>query len=60
MSQFTPFANIEKFPEINRKLTDREYNRVIDFALALGIKNAFIQDGSSANESFIPDFNCNV
>ncbi len=60
MSQFTPFANTEKFPEINRKLTDREYNRVIDFALALGIKNAFIQDGSSANESFIPDFNCNV
>ena len=60
MSQFTPFANTKNFPEINRKLTEREYNRVIDFALDLGIKNAFIQDGSSASESFIPEFNCNI
>lgn len=60
MSQYTPFANTEKFPEINRKLTAREYGRIVDFAIELGVKNAFIQDGSSASESFIPDFNCSI
>lgn len=54
MSQYTPFGNIENFPELNRKITKREYDSVIDFALSLNIKNAFYQDFSSANEKYIP------
>ncbi len=56
MNQFTPI-NLNDFPEINRKVTENEYNKVIDFALSLGIENAYIQEGGTADESFIPEFN---
>lgn len=60
MSQYTPMENssgtFEKYPELKRKLTKREYERVIDYALSLGVSNAFIQEGEVAKESFIPDF----
>lgn len=55
MNQFTPL-NLENYPEINRKLTADEYDEVVGFARMLGIKNAFIQEGDTAKESFIPDF----
>ena len=57
MNQYTPLPHVEKFPEINRVITDAEYDEVIEFALSLGIENAFIQEGGTAKESFIPDFN---
>lgn len=59
MSQYTPMLKnegISAFPELMRKLTKREYEKVVDFALSLGVKNAFIQEGDVAKESFIPDF----
>ena len=59
MSQYTPMLQnegIEAFPELTRKLTEREYEKVVDFALKIGVKNAFIQEGDVAKESFIPDF----
>ena len=56
MNQFTPTKELEKYPEINRKVTKREYDTLIDYALSLGIKNAFIQEGDTSKESFIPDF----
>lgn len=58
MNQFTPLKNVEKYPELNRKLTEDEYNEVVDFAIGLGVENGFIQEGETAEESFIPDFNC--
>lgn len=54
MSQYTPFGKIENFPELNRKLTKREYNTVIDYAISLDIKNMFYQDGKCADTSYIP------
>ncbi len=54
MHQFTPFKRLEKYPEINRKVTAREYNRLLDYALNLGVTNAFIQEGGAAKESFVP------
>lgn len=57
MSQFTPFG-LEKYPEINRRVTKREYERYIDHAIKLGVENAFIQEGDVAEESFIPAFDC--
>lgn len=56
MSQFTPIG-LESYPELNRTVTEEEYDTLVDFACRLGIKNAFIQDGSAASESFIPAFN---
>ena len=56
MNQYTPLSNVAKYPEINRKITDKEYNEVIEFALSIGIENAFIQEGETASKSFIPDF----
>lgn len=56
MNQYTPLKNVKNFPEINRKITDEEYDEVIDFALNLGVENAFIQEGGTAKESFIPNF----
>ena len=58
MNQFTP-VNKCKYDNLNRKVTDEEYNDVIDFAAELGIVNAFVQEGDAAEESFIPDFNKN-
>lgn len=56
MNQYTPLAQVEKLPELNRKVTKREYERLLDYALSLGVENAFIQEGETAKESFIPAF----
>ncbi len=57
MSQFTPIA-LKDYPEINRTVTRREYERLVDYALEIGITNAFIQEGDAAKDSFIPAFDC--
>lgn len=56
MSQYTPCTDLTKYPEINRKLTHKEYDKIVDFACDLGFDNVYIQDGKSASESFIPPF----
>lgn len=55
MSQYTPFG-MEKYPELNRKLTWKEYDDVLDYAVSVGVENAFIQEEDVASESFIPSF----
>lgn len=57
MSQFTPIA-LKDHPEINRTVTKREYERLVNYALEIGITNAFIQEGDVAKDSFIPAFDC--
>lgn len=59
MSQFTPIA-LKDYPEINRTVTRREYERLVDYALKIGITNAFIQEGDVAKDSFIPAFDAYV
>lgn len=57
MNQYTPMPGIEReFPELGRRVTRREYDRVVDYALELGFSNAFVQEGPTAEESFIPAF----
>ena len=58
MNQYTPLPGMEKWPEINRKVTRREYDRLLDYAVELGVENGFIQEGGTAEESFIPAFDC--
>ena len=57
MSQFTPIA-LKDYPEINRTVTRREYERLVDYAIKIGITNAFIQESDVAKDSFIPAFDC--
>lgn len=56
MNQYTPVYEQEIYTELNRRVTRREYKKVVDFAMELGIENGFIQDGETASESFIPAF----
>lgn len=57
LNQYTPIAkNLGAFPELNRTITQTEYDEVVDYAIELGVENAFIQEGETAEESFIPDF----
>ena len=55
MNQFTPI-DLENYPEINRTLSEKEYQDIIDYANLIGIKNAYVQEGDTAKESFIPSF----
>lgn len=57
MNQYTPLSTIKEYPELNRKITDREYDEVVNYAISIGVENGFIQDGETAMESFIPEFN---
>ena len=56
MNQYTPLHPIPTYPELNRRVTTREYEKVLAHALTLGITNAFIQEGGTASESFVPEF----
>lgn len=58
MNQYTPLPQVRTLPSLNRRITDTEYDAIIDYAISLGIENAFIQDGETASESFIPAFDC--
>lgn len=58
MSQYTPMPHLDisEYRELKRTLTKGEYSYIIDYAANLGIKNGFMQEGSAAEESFIPFF----
>ena len=56
MSQYIPFGEAEKYPEINRRLKPIEYKAVVAYAEKLGFENAFVQCGGSAEDSFVPLF----
>lgn len=70
MNQYTPMPGIwdwmeqkkkagvpEKlYGELDRRLTEKEYDALVDFAIALGLENGFLQEGGTASQSFIPEF----
>ena len=56
MNQYTPMPSVKEIAPLNRRLSAAEYDEVIDFALSLGVENAFIQEDGTAEESFIPEF----
>lgn len=58
MNQYTPVTKTLLYPNLNWTVTESEYAEVINYACDLGVKMAFIQDGDTASESFIPDFDC--
>ena len=58
MNQYTPLNSLDakKYPELARIVSEEEYNEVVDYAIAQGVENGFIQEGETAKESFIPEF----
>ena len=56
MSQYTPMPECSQHPLLQRKLTQKEYDEIIDYCIEIGIEDAYVQDGESASESFIPEF----
>ncbi len=56
MSQYTPCGEVKKYPTVNRRITKREYDTVLDHLINLGFENAYIQELSSAKEEYVPPF----
>lgn len=56
MNQYTPLEHVKEYKELYRKVTHKEYDEVVDYAIDIGVTNGFIQEGDTAKESFIPDF----
>ena len=56
MNQYTPCSDLRLPSELQRRVSEAEYEDVIQFAVKIGIRKAFIQEGGTAEESFIPDF----
>lgn len=56
MNQYTPVVK-SKYQELNKKVSSEEYDDLINYACDIGVKNAFIQEGDTSLESFIPNFN---
>ena len=56
MNQYTPLPQVANIEALNRTVTQEEYDRVLRFAERIGIERGFRQEGTSASESFIPEF----
>lgn len=57
MSQYTPLSHVENYPELNRKVDRRTYDKYVDYAIEIGVEYGYIQEEDVAEESFIPEFN---
>lgn len=56
MSQYTPFYKSSHYPELNRRITTYEYEKVLNEAIRLGLTEGFMQEKSSAKEEYTPPF----
>lgn len=56
MNQYTPTNNLDKYHEINKIVSNDDYQELIDYAIEIGIKNGFMQEGETQKTSFIPEF----
>ena len=56
MNQYTPMGSFPDHPELERRITEDEYDELVDFAVDLGVVNSFMQEEGTAEESFIPPF----
>ena len=56
MAQYVPCTDLSDYKEINRKITEREYDKVVNHILDIGLEKVFLQKLESATEDYIPDF----
>ena len=56
MAQYLPFGDVQGVDELDRRLTQEEYDRVVDHLMDLGLEDGFVQELSSSDEKYIPSF----
>lgn len=56
MAQYLPFGDLRGLDELNRRVTQEEYDRVVDHLMDLGLEDGFVQELSSSDEKYIPNF----
>lgn len=56
LGQYTPYGRACDYPEINRKLTQKEYDKVKNYLFLKNIEDGYVQELDSADENYIPDF----
>ena len=56
MAQYLPFGNVAGVDALDRRLTQEEYDRVVDHLMELGLEDGFVQKLSSSDEKYIPAF----
>ncbi len=59
MAQYVPCGNLKDFPELQRKITKREYEKVVNYACQKGLQRVFVQELGSADKMYIPPFDLN-
>ena len=56
MAQYLPFGNVRGVDQLERRLTQEEYDRVVDHLMEIGLEDGFVQELSSSDEKYIPSF----
>ena len=56
MAQYVPMGDVQGVDALGRRLTQEEYDAVVDHLFALGLEDGFVQELSSAEEKYIPAF----
>lgn len=56
MNQYTPVPGLDQYPELQRPVSQAEYDEVLDYAISIGIDQGFTQEAGTVAESFIPHF----
>ncbi len=56
MGQYVPLYHADQFTEINRVLTEKEYNQAIDYFFAIGLENGYVQELDAASSDYVPNF----
>lgn len=56
LSQYTPYEKNPDFPELDRRITSYEYQKVVEAALEAGLEQGFMQKRTSAKEEYTPSF----
>ena len=56
MNQYTPVRTFKRFSNLNHPLSENDYDEIINYALDIGITQAYQQEGETQLESFIPEF----
>ncbi len=56
MAQYLPFGDVRGVDQLDRRLTQAEYDRVADHLIDIGMEDGFVQELSSSDEVYIPKF----
>ena len=56
MGQYVPYYKAGDYPEINRRVSKKEYDRVVNYMQKIGLENGYVQERQAADMCYIPEF----